>query len=94
MSIETTNTSFASLARIGSYNSKNVVVLTPTSTTDIGVSVEQDGAKKAMSMQVIVPISRSRKTGSRRTAQLTLNGAQARSLYETLSRHFEERNVG
>jgi len=94
MSIETTNTTFASLSRIGTYNRKNVVVLTPVTTTDIGVSVEQDGVKKAMSMQVIVPISRSRKTGSRRTAQLTLNGTQARTLYETLSRHFEERSVG
>ena len=45
-------------------------------------------------MQVIVPISRDRTTGSRRTAQLTLNGTQARRLYETLSRHFEERSVG
>ena len=94
MSIETTNTSFASLSRIGTYNRSNVVVLTPTTTTDIGVSVEQNGTKKAMSMQVSVPISRDRTTGSRRTAQLTLNGTQARRLYETLSRHFEERSVG
>ena len=92
MSYETTNSSFNTLARIGTgSNSRNALRFTPTQSTDIGVSVEQPASKKAMTMEVIVPISRS-KTRSRRTARFTLNGAQARKLYETLSKFYAERD--
>jgi hypothetical protein len=92
MSYETTNSSFTSLARIGTgSNPRNALRFTPTNSTDIGVSVEQPASKKAMTMEVIVPISRS-KTRSRRTAHFTLNGAQARKLYETLSKFYSERD--
>lgn len=92
MSYETTNTSYESLARIGSgSNPRNSLRFTPTSSTEIGVSVEQPASKKAMTMEVIVPITRS-KTRSRRTARFTLNGAQARKLYETLSKFYAERD--
>lgn len=94
MSYETTNSSFDSLARIGSgSNPRNVVVLTPTNSTDIGVSVGQSASKKAMTMEVILPISRS-KRDSRRTARFTLNGSQARRLYETLTAFYADRNAG
>lgn len=92
MSYETTNTSYDSLARIGTgSNPRNALRFTPTSSTEIGVSVEQPASKKAMTMEVIVPISRS-KTRSRRTACFTLNGTQARKLYETLSKFYAERD--
>lgn len=92
MSYETTNTSYESLARIGSgSNPRNSLRFTPTSSTEIGVSVEQPASKKAMTMEVIVPITRS-KTRSRRTARFTLNGVQARKLYETLSKFYAERD--
>jgi len=91
MSYETSNSSYETLARIGTgTNPKNAVRFTPTNSTDIGVSVEQPSAKKAMTMEVIVPISRS-KVRSRRTARFTLNGAQARKLYETLNKFYSER---
>lgn len=94
MSYETTNSSFDSLARIGTgSNPRNALRFTPTASTDIGVSVEQPASKKAMTMEVIVPISRS-KTRSRRTARFTLNGVQARKLYETLSKFYAERDQG
>lgn len=92
MSYETTNPSYESLARIGSgSNPRNALRFTPTGSTEIGVSVEQPASKKAMTMEVIVPISRS-KTRSRRTARFMLNGAQARKLYETLSKFYAERD--
>lgn len=95
MSYETTNTSYDSLARIGSgSNPRNALVFTPTNSNDIGVSVEQPASKKAMTMEVIVPISRSKKTRSRRTARFTLNGVQARKLYETLSKFYSDRDNG
>lgn len=94
MSYETTNSSFSSLSRIGTgSNPRNALRFTPTTSTDIGVSVEQPASKKAMTMEVIVPISRS-KVRSRRTARFTLNGVQARKLYETLSKFYAERDQG
>jgi hypothetical protein len=94
MSYEISNTSYDSLARIGTgTNPRNTMVFTPTRSTDLGVSVEQPASKKAMTMEVIVPISRS-KTRARRTARFTLNGAQARKLYETLSKFYAERTSG
>lgn len=92
MSYETTNSAYDTLARIGTgTNPRNSLRFTPTNSTDIGVSVEQPASKKAMTMEVIVPISRS-KTRSRRTARFTLNGVQARKLYETLSKFYAERD--
>lgn len=92
MSYETTNPSYESLARIGTgSNPRNAFRFTPTSSTEIGVSIEQPASKKAMTMEVIVPITRS-KTRSRRTARFTLNGTQARKLYETLSKFYAERD--
>ena len=93
MSYETTNSAYESLSRIGTgTNPRNSLRFTPTNSTEIGVSVEQPASKKAMSMEVIVPISRSKKTRSRRTARFTLNGAQARKLFETLSKFYAERD--
>jgi hypothetical protein len=91
MSYETTNNSYTSLARIGSgSNPRNALVFTPTESTELGVSVSQEASKKAMTMEVIVPIARS-KARSRRTARFTLNGAQARKLYETLNKFYATR---
>jgi len=92
MSYKATNNSFISLARIGTgTNPRNALVFTPTTSTEIGVRVEQPASKKAITMEVIVPIARS-KARSRRTAWFTLNGAQARKLYETLSKFYSERD--
>jgi len=94
MSYETTNSAYETLARIGTgTNPRNALRFTPTNSTDIGVSVEQPSPKKAMTMEVIVPISRS-KARSRRTAHFTLNGVQARKLYETLSKFYAVRDNG
>jgi len=89
---EVSNSSFISLARIGTgKNPKNAVMLTPATANDvIGVSVEQESSKRAVFMELIVPISRSRK-GSRRAARFSLNGKQAREVYETLNKFYTTR---
>ena len=56
----------------------------------VGVLIEQSGEKKAMHMELIVPLQRSRRD-SRRTARLALNGLQARRLYEVLTKFYSER---
>lgn len=88
MSHKTSNNSYETLARIGTRsNPRNALRFRPTSLTEVGVNVAQPGSKKAVQMEVIVPIRRSR-AQSRRVARLTLNGAQARQIYETLSRFY------
>lgn len=89
-----TNNSFATLARIGTgTNPRNAVVLTTAETDTVGVSLEQEASKKAVRMELVVPISRSQR-GSRRAARISLSGRQARELYETLSRFYSSRDEG
>ena len=92
---QTENRSFDLLSRIGtrlnSSNHKNRMNLNASEFDTVGVAIEQAGEKKAMKMEVIIPLSRSRRD-SRRTAKIELNGIQARRLYETLSRFYRERN--
>jgi hypothetical protein len=88
----TTNTNYTSLARIGTRtNPRNLVALRTAESDTIGVNVEQSASKKAVRMEMFVPITRSRK-GSRRAARLSLTGRQARELYETLDRFYNTRN--
>jgi hypothetical protein len=90
----TTNNSYTSLARIGTRtNPRNLVTLTTAEADTIGVNVEQAASKKAVRMEMVVPITRSRK-GSRRAARLSLSGRQARELYETLDRFYNTRDDG
>jgi hypothetical protein len=92
---EASSPSYQSLVRIGTRpnasNHKNRINLNTSDTRSVGVSIEQRGEKKAMRMEVIVPLSRTRHD-SRRTARLELNGSQARRLFETLSRFYSERD--
>jgi len=92
---ETTTTSYDSLVRIGtrpnSTSHRNRINLDASNARTVGVSIEQRGEKKAMRMEMIVPLSRTRRD-SRRTARLELNGSQARRLYETLARFYSERD--
>jgi hypothetical protein len=92
---ETTNSSFDSLSRIGtrpnSSNHRNRLTVDGSDHRTVGVSIEQSGEKKAMRMEVIIPLSRSRRD-SRRTARLALNGTQARRLYEALSQFYTQRD--
>jgi hypothetical protein len=93
MSFETSNKSYTVLARIGSgTNPRNVLDFSDAPTDRIGVAVEQEAVKKAVRMELILPIRRSRK-GSRRAARFTLSGKQARELYETLGRFYSDRDV-
>lgn len=87
------NTYYTSLARLGTgTNPRNGVrVTTRESADEIGVSVEQPASKKAIRMEMVVPIRRSGR-GSRRAARFTLNGRQARELYETLERFYSQRD--
>jgi hypothetical protein len=94
MSIRTSNTSYTRLAGIGTgTNPRNSLVFDDTPMDSIGVTLSQEAAKKAVSMELVVPIRRSRK-GSRRTAKFMLSGRQARELYETLNRFYTERDNG
>lgn len=92
---EATTTSYESLARIGTRpntsSHRNRINLNASNARTVGVSIEQRGEKKAMHMEVIIPLSRTRRD-SRRTARLELNGAQARRIYETLSRFYSDRD--
>ena len=92
---ETTTTSYQSLVRIGTRpntsSHRNRINIDASNARTVGISIEQRGEKKAMRMEMIVPLSRTRRD-SRRTARLELNGAQARRLYETLSRFYSQRD--
>ena len=92
---ETTTPSYESLVRIGTRPNmsghRNRINLDASNARTVGVSIEQRGEKKAMRMEVIIPLSRTRRD-SRRTARLEINGAQARRLYETLSRFYSDRD--
>ena len=91
---QATNRFYKSLARIGtrfnSSNHRNRMNIDASDSHMVGVSILQNGEKKAMHMELIVPLVRSRRD-SRRTARLSLNGVQARRLYETLSKFYNER---
>jgi hypothetical protein len=88
MSRNYTNSNYASLAAIGTRtNPRNAVVIRTAETDTVGVSLSQPASKKAVQMEMVLPISRSTR-GSRRAAHLTLSGRQAREIYETLSRFY------
>ena len=63
----------------------------PNDSDVIGVNIEQAAAKKAVKLELVVPIARSDR-GSRRTAHLSLSGKQARELYEALSEFYSTRD--
>lgn len=87
--MRTVNSKFESLARLGSRNHRNRFEISTSDVTDIGVSVEQAGAKKATTVEVLLPGRTLR--GSRRVARAVLNGHQARELFEALRTHYESR---
>lgn len=89
--VRTSNSSYARLAGIGTgTNPRNSIVFDDAPTDMVGVAVAQDGSKKSVQMELVLPIRRS-KRGSRRTARFSLSGRQARELYETLNRFYSER---
>lgn len=90
--VTTSNTSYARLAGIGTgTNPRNSIVFDDAPTDMVGVTVSQEGAKKPVQMELVLPIRRS-KRGSRRTARFYLSGRQAREIYEALDRFYTERN--
>lgn len=92
MSVETRNPSYTRLSGIGTgTNPRNSIVFDDAPTDMVGVNVTQDGSKKPVQMELVLPIRRS-KRGSRRTARFSLSGRQAREIYETLSRFYSERD--
>lgn len=91
MSYSYSNSSYDSLSRIGSRtNPRNSVRINTAESDTLGINVEQSALKKAVSMEIVVPIRRSGK-GSRRAAHLSLSGRQARELYESLQQFYSNR---
>lgn len=91
MSYNYSNSSYETLSRIGTgANPRNSIKITTAESDIVGVNMEQSAIKKAVSMEIVVPIRRSGK-GSRRAARLSLTGRQARELYESLQRFYENR---
>ena len=83
---------FGKLSRIGSRNPANRISPISRDTRRIEVEVTQEGQNKAIDMSVLLPINRS-ECGSRRVAVLTLNGAQARELYNTLNEFYNDTSL-
>lgn len=91
MSRNYTNSSYVSLSGIGTgTNSRNSVVVHTAESDTVGVAVSQSASKKAVQMEMLLPIRRSTR-GSRRAARLTLSGRQAREIYEALNRFYSSR---
>ena len=82
---------FGKLSGIGKINPLNRLNPETCESRRIEVSVSQDRMNTAIDVDIVVPIQRS-ELGSRRVANLRLNGAQARTLYDTLNRFFEDHN--
>lgn len=87
--MRTQNNSYDSLAGLGSINKRNRL-LVKRAKGQVGVVAETAGAKKATVVELYIPTSRSRKE-SRRVTKIELDGAQARALFETLSRFYDSR---
>lgn len=87
MRAKTVNSSYRALSHLGHNNRGNRFNVVSSNVPEIGVAVIQSGAKKATTVRLLVPGRTLR--GSRRAAALTLNGAQAREIYETLQKHFD-----
>lgn len=85
MKIEVTNNQ---LEYIGLLNPDNKVTIRTADVEAVGALVSQPGAKKASTLKMTVPITRS-ECGTRRVAEFELNGHQMRSLYETLDRFYQ-----
>lgn len=86
---KTVNSSYRELSHLGHNNRGNRFNVVTSDVNQIGVAVIQSGSKKATTMRLLVPGRTLR--GSRRAAALSLNGAQARQLFETLSKHYATR---
>ena len=88
MSRHYNNPSYVSLSGIGTgTNPRNAVVVHTAESDTVGICVSQSAAKKAVRMEMVLPIRRSSR-GSRRAAYVTLSGRQAREIYEALSRFY------
>lgn len=86
--MKVTNRAYDSLSRLGSQNPKNMKEVSVAESSEIGVMIERKGEHKATTIEIVVPVSRSKK-GSRRASLMELNGSQARELYETLREFYE-----
>lgn len=82
---------FGKITRIGTINPENRIAPKPSRSRRVEVSVSQDRRNTPINVEILVPIQRS-DLGSRRIAALSLNGTQARALYDTLARFFENAN--
>ena len=89
--IEIVSEGFGKITGIGTRNPENRVSPRPNTSRRVEVSVLQDRKNSPINVEILLPIQRSQ-CGSRRVVALSLNGAQARSLYETLANFFEGAN--
>lgn len=83
---------YGKITGIGTVNPENRVSPRPSRSRRIEVSVTQDRKNTPINVEILLPIQRS-ELGSRRVVAVSLNGAQARSLYETLTNFFEGANM-
>ncbi len=78
------NKTYQQKSGIGSRNPENKVTLYAAEDNTIGVQMEREGmGHKPIAMTLLVPTTRS-ECGSRRVAELSLTGTQARELYRAL----------
>jgi hypothetical protein len=82
---------FGKITGIGTRNTENRVAPKGNRSKRVEVSVTQDRRNTPINVEILVPITRS-ECGSRRVAALSLNGSQARALYNTLTEFFEHEN--
>ena len=82
---------FGKITGIGTLNPENRIAPKRNRSRRVEVSVTQDRRNTPIDVRILLPIQRSA-CGSRRVAEINLNGAQARSLYETLANFFEGAN--
>jgi len=87
--VEVLSGGFGKITGIGTRNPDNRIAPKVCQTRRVEVALTQERSNSAINLEITVPIQRSER-GSRRVTALNLNGSQARALYETLSRFFEQ----
>lgn len=89
--IEIASDGFGKITGIGTRNTENRIAPRPCESRRVEVLVTQDRKNTPINVEILLPIQRS-ECGSRRVQAVNLNGTQARALYKTLARFFEEEN--
>lgn len=91
MKTKTVNGSYSELASLArSARGGRFKVSTTADSTEIGVAMVTEGNRRASALHLLVPGMTFR--GAKRAAAISLNGIQARQLFEVLSKHYESTN--